>query len=192
MKLSILTIGLLFASISASAANFTGSLSATFLISENNQVRRSSGTCTVKAVIDETAEAFKISSSSFQCGEISWSDSKSLFKRDGVLYDRLGVAIGNHYASGTLQFPTTTSKDFEYTESVFDRNCKIVAQKSRRLQLTQTVVYAFQPSANGYSLSIEMYWGKPQRTKPASSCAGAEAWSLVEDQARIKGTLQAL
>jgi|GEM_PF-5519302 hypothetical protein len=191
MKISIVSLLLLFA-VHAQAWKFSGTAASTFLINENSQIHRTTGTCQINALILENDESFKIEASQFQCPEFSWSDVKSLYKKDGVLYDRLGVAVGNHYPSGTMQFPTTTSKDFNYTEKVFDRNCKVVGENSRRLPLIQTVVYAFQPQERGYNLTVEMYWEKAVRMKPASPCAGAEAWGKIEDQGRLKGTLQVL
>ena len=175
-----------------SFSNYSGTLPATFQIQEGSAPRRVSTQCKVKVAILEDARQFKISQGEFQCGEISWSESKTLFKKDGVLYDRTGVAVGNIYDSGTLQFPSYSGTQFEYLEKTFDRQCKVLGTAKRSLPLAQSVIYAFQPAPNGYNMTVEIYWEKAVAKRPASNCPGAEAWGKVEDAGRSKGILQTL
>ncbi|MNS61211.1 hypothetical protein D3C72_942330 [compost metagenome] len=188
----IISFGASSFGLAQSFSNFSGNLPAVLQIHDGSSPKRVTTTCKVKMSILEDAQQFKISNGEFQCGEISWNESITLFKKNGVLYDRLGVAVGNLYDSGTLQFPSSQGTQFEYLEKTFDSHCKIIGTAKRTLPLAQTVIYAFQPAQSGYNLSVEIYWEKPVGKRPSSSCPGAEAWGKVEDAGRIKGVLKTL
>jgi len=188
----IISFGASSIGLAHSFSNFGGNVPAVLQIHTGSAPKRVTTTCKVQVSILEDAQQFKISNGDFQCGEISWSESKTLFKKDGVLYDRTGVAVGNIYDSGTLQFPSNSGTQFEYVEKTFDRHCQLMGTAKKSLPLAKTVIYAFQPAQSGYNLSVEIYWEKPVAKRPSSNCPGAEAWGKVEDAGRLKGVLKAL
>jgi hypothetical protein len=173
-----------------SLSDVQGSFPATFHIETTNGPARINVTCKVQMQILDTAEQFKYKTSEFNCAEAgSWADSQMLFKKDGVLYDRTGVAVGNLYEGGTVQFPAYASSTFNYNEKAFDKNCKVIGESKRSIQLMRSVVYAFQPTANGWKILGDVTIEKAIAKKPASSCPGAEAWGKTEDTGRFSGNL---